>query len=414
MRKFLSSLALAALLVAPAFAQTSPAAPSPEEFAKEKAKVIEQMSELLRRFAFVPATDFGQLDTMLEAQKDSLEKANTPEAFVGVINRSFQQFGFSHIALFSPRAADARNTARMVGIGIRIQLEPDGIKVVFAFPEGPAMKAGLLPGDLIFEANGKPVRSTADLAGEEGTEVTVKVRRGSEVKEFTMKREPFSTVIPEKIDWLDKETAMVTIPTFDVGFNGQNVRTIMMDAAKAKNMIIDLRGNGGGAVINLQQLSGYLMTREQNLGTFIGRGDYDRYKAAHPTEEKPELASIAKWRNNPIRPARATNVEPFKGRIVVLIDPGTGSASEMLAASLREQAGAVLVGKPSAGAVLASIMRPMEHGYLLQFPLTDYVTPKGMRIEGNGIKPDHDVETLVRFGETDLCVQKAREIFAQP
>ncbi|HCM74293.1 MAG TPA: hypothetical protein DIS87_09155, partial [Armatimonadetes bacterium] len=190
MRKFLSSLALAALLVAPAFAQTSPAAPSSEEFAKEKAKVIEQMSELLRRFAFVPATDFGQLDTMLEAQKESLEKASTPEAFVGVINRSFQQFGFSHIALFSPRAADARNTARMVGIGIRIQLEADGIKVVFAFPEGPAMKAGLLPGDLIFEANGKPVRSTADLAGEEGTEVTVKVRRGSEVKEFTMKREP--------------------------------------------------------------------------------------------------------------------------------------------------------------------------------------------------------------------------------
>lgn len=414
MRKFLSSLALAALLVAPAFAQTSPAAPSSEEFAKEKAKVIEQMSELLRRFAFVPATDFGQLDTMLEAQKESLEKASTPEAFVGVINRSFQQFGFSHIALFSPRAADARNTARMVGIGIRIQLETDGIKVVFAFPEGPAMKAGLLPGDLIFEANGKPVRSTADLAGEEGTEVTVKVRRGSEVKEFTMKREPFSTVIPEKIDWLDKETAMVTIPTFDVGFNGQNVRSIMMDAAKAKNMIIDLRGNGGGAVINLQQLSGYLMTREQNLGTFIGRGDYDRYKAAHPDQEKPELAAIAKWRNNPIRPARATNVEPFKGRIVVLIDPGTGSASEMLAASLREQAGAVLVGKPSAGAVLASIMRPMEHGYLLQFPLTDYVTPKGMRIEGNGIKPDHDVETVVRFGETDLCVQKAREIFAQP
>jgi len=414
MRKFLSSLALAALLVAPAFAQTSPAAPSSEEFAKEKAKVIEQMSELLRRFAFVPATDFGQLDTMLEAQKESLEKASTPEAFVGVINRSFQQFGFSHIALFSPRAADARNTARMVGIGIRIQLEADGILVVFPFPEGPAKKAGILPGDLIFEANGKAVRSTADLAGEEGTEVTVKVRRDGEVKEFTMKREPFSTVIPEKIDWLDKETAMVTIPTFDVGFNGQNVRTIMMDAAKAKNLIIDLRGNGGGAVINLQQLSGYLMTREQNLGTFIGRSDYERYKTAHPDQEKPELAAIAKWRNNPIRPARGTNVEPFKGRIVVLIDPGTGSASEMLAASLREQAGAVLVGKPSAGAVLASIMRPMEHGYLLQFPLTDYVTPKGMRIEGNGIKPDHDVDTVVRFGETDLCVQKAREIFAQP
>src|SRR5690349_21910252 len=102
--------------------------------------------------------------------------------------------------------------------------------------------------------------------------------------------------------------------------------------------------------------------------------------------------------------------EPFKGDIVVLVDGGSGSASEMMAAALKEQLGAKIVGAKSAGAVLASTMLPLSNGFLLQFPLMDYVTIKGQRLEGTGLVPDV-VTPAPKFGEEDKGIAEALKFF---
>jgi carboxyl-terminal processing protease len=155
-------------------------------------------------------------------------------------------------------------------------------------------------------------------------------------------------------------------------------------------------------------MSSFLLTREQPLGTFVDRGAADKY--AEATGEKvADVFKIAAWNESKLRPLRR-NKEPFKGDIVVLIDGGTGSASEMIAAALKEHRGATIIGAPSAGAVLASTMRPLHYGFLLQYPLMDYVTIKGKRLEGNGLVPDITAPAP-RFGAPDQGVVEAMKVF---
>ncbi|MFW5697341.1 MAG: S41 family peptidase, partial [Fimbriimonadaceae bacterium] len=169
----------------------------------------------------------------------------------------------------------------------------------------------------------------------------------------------------------------------------------------------DLRGNGGGQVLNLLHLSGLLMEPQTPLGTFVGRPLWEDY--VEEVGEEPESAvEVAKWTSDKLVPGKPT-LEPFDGDIVVLIDGGTGSASEIMASALKEQRGATLIGSKSAGAVLASIMMPINHNFLLQYPVTDYVTYEGYRIEGNGVPVDIEA-AIPRFGEEDEGIIKALEV----
>lgn len=411
-RSLLAFAAVAAMSV-PAFAPALPAQapPESEDFKVIKQEVLAEMSSVIDRFAFVPGADFKVLEQRLASRQSSLDEAADPSSFVRVVNTALQEFGFSHITLFSPADTERRNTGRMVGIGIRIQLEEEGIRVMHVFPDAPAARGGLLPGDLIFEADGRPVRTSSDLAGEENSEVTIRYRRDGREMTATLKRERFSTVIPESIRWLNPQTALVTIPTFDTGYNRENVTNVMKEAKDAKYVILDLRSNGGGAVVNLMHLAGYFMPRNYNLGTFVDRRMYDGYRRAHPDVENPTLTQIAEWTSTRLPFQAQTEANRVKGKVVVLIDGGTGSASEMLAASLRDQMKCKLIGSRSAGAVLASLIRPMKHGYAIQFPITDYVTPGGYRIEGNGLKPDIEADPIIRYNQPDQAVVAALKEF---
>ncbi|MER3466744.1 MAG: S41 family peptidase, partial [Armatimonadota bacterium] len=76
------------------------------------------------------------------------------------------------------RAAEIRTTGKTVGIGVTIEVRSDGLLVTRVIEGGPAEKAGIKVGDLLFEADGKPIRGVEDVRGEEGTKVKIRVRRG--------------------------------------------------------------------------------------------------------------------------------------------------------------------------------------------------------------------------------------------
>lgn len=372
-----------------------------------KQQVLASMERRITQNAFVPGVDFSEWPAMIEKRQDDLERANTAGQFVEVVNSALREFGFSHIVLYTPQFAENRATSQMVGIGIRIQIEENGVRVVRLFEGGPASNAGIQPGDLLIRADGRDVRGPGDIAGEEGTKVRIVALRDGREISFEVTRERFSTVIPEEIEWIDERTVRVHIPTFDAGYNRARVEEIMTEALKAEQLILDLRGNGGGQVINLIHLGGFFLGPEENLGTFVNRQNFDAFVRQTGNEE-PTLQEIAE-RTRPI-PAGRRDTEPFSGRISVLIDGGTGSASEIMAAALRDQRGAVLIGQRSAGAVLASLMTPIDGGFLLQYPVTDYVTPKGFRIEGNGLSPDL-AAAIPRFGEEDQGVVRSLDYF---
>ncbi|MCG9894645.1 MAG: S41 family peptidase [Fimbriimonadaceae bacterium] len=376
--------------------------------AEDREKIVQAAAETIKRMAFVPGVDFNSLDAMLAEVKPDLDKAETPTALAGVVNRALQKFGFSHISLFPPEFGERRITQQRAGIGIMIQIEEGGLRVTDLFPDSPAVKAGLQPGDLIFESDGRPVRAVGDLSGEKGQQSRIKLRRNEEVLEFTVTRDTYRTVIPETLRWEGEDVAVVKIPTFDQGYSRDNVDRIMAEASRAKMIVLDLRNNGGGMVLNLQHLMGHFLDRrDQPLGTFIGRMAVQEFERT--TGRKAEnLAEVAEATTAKVRAFSRREVQPYAGRVTVLINGASGSASEMAAAALRDHRQAKLIGERSAGAVLASMILPLRDagGFWIQVPITDYVTIRGRRLEGNGLEPDIAAK-LPRFGEPDEAVAKA-------
>jgi carboxyl-terminal processing protease len=299
-----------------------------------------------------------------------------------------QEFGFSHVALFPPSFGEARTSQRRAGIGIRIQEEEGGLRVIRVFPESPAEAAGILIGDLIFNADGNPIRRVTDLAGEKGESSVIKVLRRDEEIEIEVTRGEYKSILPETLTWKNR-TAIIEIPTFDVGYNAKRIDELMEEAMSAEMIVLDLRSNGGGRVVNLQHLMGWFLDRtEEPMGTFIGRSAVNRYKRNNEVETI-DLIEVADATRAKVRAGRRDG-KNFEGAIAVLQSGATGSASEMAAAALQHYRGAAIIGTQSAGAVLASMIIPLPDGsdYWVQFPVTDYVTIAGDRLEGSGIKPD--------------------------
>jgi carboxyl-terminal processing protease len=376
----------------------------PKMDAASKKEVLEKMTKLITQYAYVPGVDFEKLNGMLDKQKDSLEKAETEDEFSNAVNEALQEFGFSHIVLMKPVDVSARLNRSTVGIGVNIQPHADGILVVRVVPKAPADEAGIVAGDVLMKANGKQIKDPADLRGDEGQQVTITVKKSDgKLKDYTITRRKFSTVRPEELKWVDKDTAAISIYTFDLSYDKKNVEKLMMEASKAKNLIIDLRNNGGGAVMNMGHFLGLVLPKETEVGTFVSKKiveDYIKETGGNASDLKA-IAAFAK--TNKLKPLPNLNVPVFKGKMAVLVNGASGSASEITAQALKEHANAPIIGTKSAGAVLVSVMVPVVKGFQVQYPINDYVSTKGIRLEHTGVSVDVEATTAqeIMTGKAD-------------
>jgi nucleotide-binding universal stress UspA family protein len=193
------------------------------------------------------------------------------------------------------------------------------------------------------------------------------------------------------------EIAVLRVPTFSDGYSRENIEE------DAKGLILDLRRNGGGASSNLNHLLSLILPPNTEYGVFLSRRIVSDWQRAHPNEEV-DLGRVATWTTSRAR-TRPRGIDPFKGPIAVMIDRGSASASEITAAALKENADAILVGSPSAGAVLASVNARLPLGFSLQYPVSDYITTKGRRLEKQPLEPD--VKEAGRVTSSDDPVRAA-------
>jgi carboxyl-terminal processing protease len=175
---------------------------------------------------------------------------------------------------------------------------------------------------------------------------------------------------------------------------------------KAKYLIVDLRSNGGGSTANLQHLLSLFVKPDTDIGTFIDRDSVKSYEKDHTPSN--DLVAIAAATTRKYR-TRKQALEPFAGKVAVLVNRGSASASEIFATGLRETIGAQIVGAKSAGAVLASIFGRLPNGFQFQYPVSDYVSIKGVRLEKNPIVPDVEVTGAAGQDGKDPVVDKAVE-----
>jgi carboxyl-terminal processing protease len=160
----------------------------------------------------------------------------------------------------------------------------------------------------------------------------------------------------------------------------------LKDLWDTQGLIIDLRQNRGGVNPGVEYLASVLV-------------------------EGPGTLASVKRRNGENTgwnfPGGATEV--YKGRIAILIDEGSGSASEVFAGAMQEMGRAAVLGSTSYGGVLNSTQAQLPTGGILQYPHSDMRTPKGRRIEGHGVVPDISVELLRKdlLAGKDTVVERA-------
>lgn len=384
-----------------AFAQTIDGKP------EVRSEVLTRLTSRIENQAFVPGIDFKKWDEFLKNEQGKIDEAKNDEEFKNAINTALRKFGFSHIVLATPKDANVRNTGQTVGIGISSQPSPDGVGrvIVRVVEKSPAAEAGLEAGDIILELDGKKITDSTVMSGESGTIAKLKVKKSTgKLFEYSITRRPFSTVRKDEFRMLNSSTGYLKINTFDRAYDSDAIDGFFKDAVKAKNLVVDLRFNGGGSVYNLLHLAGHFVDPKLKLGYMLDRNSVTKFKKDEK-REPANLAELAPFANTMfMTPRKADTV--FHGNLIVLVNAGTGSASEIFTASMRDLYGKktvdkegnvvadtsnisfTVIGTKSAGAVLFSTFTDASNGFALQIPVADYLTPSTGRLEGNPIVPD--------------------------
>jgi hypothetical protein len=172
------------------------------------------------------------------------------------------------------------------------------------------------------------------------------------------------------------------------------------ELAGNESLIVDLRGNGGGTISAAMRLGDHILPRLMPVGYFASREGLIR-RGARSIEEvdRSSLGTFSGYDSEGFgremsekgalmltTGGRAPN--PYRGRIVLLIDEYCFSASEALASVVKETRTATLIGRKTPGLMLGATMIPIEGGWTLVLPIWDFRTPQGVKVEGVGVQPD--------------------------
>ena len=234
-----------------------------------------------------------------------------------------------------------------------------------------------------------------------------KPKPGTGGGDLALLQEPAKAPAVQELEWLDDKTVRFRLRTFGEQYDRREVEKLFAEAGKAESLILDLRGNGGGAVSNLQHFLSHLLPPRTDVGTMVSRRIAKAYEEATKGDPTNGL-EIAKWTDRKFRTA-TMSLEPFKGKVAVLTSRASASASEICAAALREAKKSPIVGTRTAGAVLVSRIIGLPQGLEMKVPTADFYTAQYRRLEGNPLEPD--AEENIR--DTEACVKKAIELLSK-
>jgi len=351
-----------------------------------KNDVVASIVDTLEHNAYVPGVNFEKVSDLFASAKPDIDRATNNDEFKDAVNSALRKLGISHDVLYTPDMLAQRRTQTSIGIGVQVSLQDNRLNIARVLPDSPAADAGLMPGDAVVAVDGRPPDNLTVMAGPEGGSLTITVLTyGGQTRTITLVRRRFSTSLPETLAWIDHRTAILTIPTFDMSYDRGRVEELAREAAAADFLVIDLRSNPGGVVANMTHMLGLFIPQDKPIGTLITKHVVEQY-VSETKGDPNNLAAIASWSRQKIRPAPSVSI--YTGRIAVLINHTSGSAAEMAAIALKEDVGATIVGEKSAGKVLVSILGDLPHGFEIQYPIMDYITVGGKRLEGVGVMPD--------------------------
>jgi carboxyl-terminal processing protease len=262
------------------------------------------------------------------------------------------------------------------GLGIEVSMEAGVVKVITPIDDTPASKAGIKAGDYIVkidnvQVQGKSLSEAVDLMrGLVGTEIELTVRRRGEKKALTFKiTREIIEIQSVKSDLLENNIGYIRLTSFNDNSSDQIKEKIkkLKENENLKAFILDLRNNPGGLLTQAIKISDF----------FLDNGEIVSTKSRKKSENR-------KWF------ARKGDITDGK-TLVVLINYGSASASEIVAGALKDHKRAILIGENSYGKGSVQSIIPLKNKGAIRLTVAKYYLPSGKSISEVGVRPDIEV-----------------------
>ncbi len=360
-----STAALLAFLAAPA---------ATSAWAQDKAdpKAMTDKSELYQQLNL-----FG--DVLERIRRDYVEPADEKLLIENAINGMLSSLD-PHSSYMNPKTykdMQVQTRGEFGGLGIEVTMESGVIKVVSPIDDTPAAKAGLMAGDLIFALDGEPVQgltlqeAVEKMRGKPGAPIKISVRRAA--------KDPFDVTLTREVIKvrstrfrMEGDVGYIRVTSFtEQSTSGviDAVEKLKKEAGtKLKGFVLDLRNNPGGLLDQAIAMS----------DAFMEKGEIVSVKARKSED-------IQRWN---AKPGDVTGGLP----LVVLVNGGSASASEIVAGALQDHRRAIILGTRSFGKGSVQTIMQVSGGGAIRLTTALYFTPSGRSIQKEGIKPDIEVE----------------------
>ena len=307
------------------------------------------------------------------------------EAMVGSLGDPYTSF----LRPISNREFQSQLEGEIVGIGVQVEQKDGKLTVISPLQGSPADQAGLKPGDVILSVNGESLEgmslleAVSKVRGKEGTIADLVIDRDGQQYPFSVKRQVIS--IPEIEVSTQGTVAVVKLLQFGERSQREFRRTMEgIQKSAPTGIILDLRNNPGGL----------LDAADIVLSNFL--------------PDRSVTALIAS--RNETYEERTTGEQTVDEDIplVVLINNGSASASEIVAGALQDAGRAIVLGEKSYGKGTVQQIIEFDDGSSLKMTIAEWLTPEGRKIDGVGIQPDVVVE--MQEGDRDEQMLKALEL----
>ncbi|MCM0589771.1 MAG: carboxyl-terminal processing protease CtpC [Gloeotrichia echinulata DEX184] len=347
-------------------------------FKESPKELIDEVWQIVQR-QYVDGT-FNQLDWQA-VRKEYLSKSysNQKEAYKS-IREMLKKLNDPYTRFMDPdefKNMQVDTSGELTGIGITISQDEKTKQLVVIAPieDTPAFKAGILSKDAILSIDGKSTKgmdtnmAVSLIRGESGTKVKLVIQRSGQVKRFEITR---AKIEIHPVKWEQKQTpagnlGYIRLNQFSANAGKEMQNAIRnLETKKVAGYVLDLRGNPGGLLFASVDIARMWLNQGTIVSTIDRQGEQER-----------EVANGKALTNKPL---------------VVLVDKGSASASEILSGALQDNRRAVLVGTQTFGKGLVQSVRPLEDGSGVAVTIAKYHTPSGKDINKHGIDPDVKVD----------------------